>query len=328
MMSGSRWILYAPVRHNHTDDTICDDNDYFCAQGASTVRGFPYSHIIDDVFCPSDECFLFGNQTIRIIGTSDEDTTIINYPKCSGFTAVDMDHRHLKLLSTHRSFKQHLFHNVNNLLVNLNPDDHNYVHVVEGEQLHELGDLVKDSRVTVVEENHCFSSFEFVNEFYSVYGYRSASPNKRRMMESRWRKWSSILRDRYCIERLNSPEVVTVVRDEQGNGRPTINCSFGKEVLFSKDNKDDIMVALCNTKTLISADGNSLTNMIFMKQGSQIVDLIPSTLPEGIFTLLYGSMGSLLGHNILGLHKQSSRGEIVCDETVSDIINGFLKDSE
>ena len=73
----------------------------------------------------------------------------------------------------------------------------------------------------------------------------------------------------------------------------------------SLDNVEQSSSIFCNSRVLVSAEGNGLTNMLLMPRGSTIVVIWQSNRPVSTLEVIYGNMAKLLGMNMVAIPIES-----------------------
>ena len=223
----------------------------------------------------------------------------------------------------------HLYHVLNNFVVNLDPAflDLFAFHCWGCEvTFSNFFDRVLNINSRIVTKG-CFAKFIFLGEHYSTYDLDLGDVEKR----IRWRHWASYFRQTWCTsEALSWDERYTTLLRREGanNGRNMHNCfiqnsSTSKEVVPTLNNVAETCDMICQSKTLISAEGNGLTNMILMQPDSLVTVIWQSNRPLDGLRVIYGNMAKLLGMHMVAIPVESDES---LNANCSRVINQIMSD--
>jgi len=204
----------------------------------------------------------------------------------------------------------HMYHVLNNFVVNLDPKmRHRYVYhcwdcaVTFSEFFDKVLNL-NTRRVTT----GCYKHYVFLGEHYTTYNVSRYDEEK----ASRWRAWAEIFQHTWCpTPRLHYDDQYFTLLDRRAaqNGRNLNNCalrgSHTQYVVPSLQNVRASVAKFCNSRVLVSAEGNGLTNMLLMPIKSTIVVIWQSNRPATTLEVIYGNMAKLLGMNMVAIPVES-----------------------
>jgi hypothetical protein len=194
-----------------------------------------------------------------------------------------------------------MYHVMNNFVANLDPN------MLEDMVFHcwgcsvvfsEFFDVALDLNNRMISEG-CFEKYIFLGEHYTTYDVETTDQEKR----TRWETWARHFRTHWCpvqSYRLHQKFTTLIHRDKAPNGRNMNGCmlqntSTTRQILPSLENIAETAEIMCNTKHLISAEGNALTNMILMQPSSTVTVLWQVNRPTPGLKAIYGNMAKLLG---------------------------------
>ena len=230
---------------------------------------------------------------------------------------------------THIFDGQHMYHAFNNFVVNLDPVmlPHYVFHCWDCKAHFSkiFDDIVQVNSRTV--SSGCFSRYIFLGEHYATYEVHRDDKVK----ASRWRDWAHILQNHWCpYDLLPQDSRYFTLLDRTGakNGRNMHHCKFPvgslyQHVIPTLENTPDSSKIFCNSRLLLSAEGNGLTNMLFLQPGSVVVVLWQSgRYIEGLKGT-YGNMAKLLGLTMIAIPVESDENLSV---NCTDEINKMFED--
>ena len=203
----------------------------------------------------------------------------------------------------------HLYHVLNNLIVNLDPQMlDRYVFHCWGCEVHfsEFFDSVLGINSKMVTTG-CYINYIFLGEHYTTYNVDLHDEEKAK----RWQDWAFIFKSTWCPKLIHEADRHFTILDRQGaqNGRNMHDCrlesSRSISVRPTLNNTRQSSKIFCNTRVLVSAEGNGLTNMLLMPRGSTVVVIWQSNRPVSTLEVIYGNMAKLLGMNMVPIPVES-----------------------
>ena len=256
---------------------------------------------------------LCGSQSFRVTvaaSSGNDEVALKHIGKCKFPIKSTNRDQILVVFKTTRVFNGfHMYHVLNNLVVNLDPNmlDRYVYHCWDCKiEFSEFFDRVLNinSKLT---NSGCYSNYIFLGEHYTTYNVARDDVEK----ANRWQKWAQEFQSAWCPERLEYSERYFTLLDRHmaQNGRNMNNCklqtSQSKYVVASLGNVHSTSAIFCNSRVLVSAEGNGLTNMILMPLGSTVVVLMQSNRPVETLEVIYGNMAKLLGMNMVAIPIES-----------------------
>lgn len=240
----------------------------------------PCSKFVNDIYCPKLNCFIKSNQLFNY-WTGTYSLTQVNINKCEN-TSFNVDNsRILYLFSKNRIFSENnLYHTMNNLISDIDPSKEFILYNIDG-NLRIKTIISYYFQFDYVEKDECFSKFSFVNEYFSS----NQVFTKARAI--RWRKWREILTNNI----VGKADELTII-NRQGSRRFLCECHNCLEP--SHLNFQETRNKLARTNILFGVHGNGLTNMIFMKEGSLVIEIV-NLNANTPFDIFYPTMSKYLG---------------------------------
>ena len=178
-------------------------------------------------------------------------------------------------------------------------------------------------------QHGCYENYFFIGEHYTTYNLKRGDVEKR----TRWRLWAKHFQKIWCPEVIETPDerfATLIDRSGAQNGRNMNNCIFEnsshtKRITPTLSNVAETCSIVCNSRSIISAEGNGLTNMLLMQPSSLIAVIWQTNRPVGGLKSIYGNMAELLGHHMVGIPVQSdSQLNANCSDTINDLIRDVL----
>ena len=205
----------------------------------------------------------------------------------------------------------HLYHVLNNFVVNLDPKllDKYVFHCWDcSVEFSEFFDRVLNVNSRFVSTG-CFKNFIFLGENYATYNVSRQDKEKAR----RWRDWAHIFKNTWCPHNIfpfDDRYFTHLDRSGAQNGRNMNHCKLGNHthtryVKPSLENVEETSKIFCNTRLLMSAEGNGLTNMLLMPSNSVIVVVWQANRHTVALKVIYGNLAKLLGFSLVAIPVQS-----------------------
>ena len=268
---------------------------------------------------------------VTVAASSGNDEVLLkDIGKCKFPITMQNSNRILVVFKTTRVFNGfHMYHVLNNLVVNLDPDmldRYDYYCWDCSVEFSEFFDRVLNINSKLVKTG-CYKHFIFLGEHYTTYNVDRLDAEK----ANRWQKWALKFQSVWCPEMLEYSERYFTLLDRTNaqNGRNMNDCRFEgrqtKYVVPSLENVGSSSAIFCNSRMLVSAEGNGLTNMILMPLGSTIVVLMQSNRAVVTLEVIYGNMAKLLGMNMVAIPIESdSNLNVNCTAYLNDLFRVLL----
>jgi hypothetical protein len=255
--------------------------------------------------------------TVNVADNAVDDTVkTLKVGRCQSCTRADSD-KILVVFRMTRVFNGfHMYHVLNNFIVNLNPRYlDRYVFHCWGEhdcpvKFSTFFDKALNLNSRMVNSG-CYSNYVFLGEHYTTYNVDRQDAEK----YVRWREWAAVFKKVWCpTNALPFDDRYFTHLDRRGanNGRNMHHCELGDHVhtryiVPSLENIGESMETFCNSRVLFSAEGNGLTNMLLLPTGSTIVVLWQSNRHVSALHSIYGNMAKLLGMTLVPIPVNSDR---------------------
>ena len=225
----------------------------------------------------------------------------------------------------------HLYHVLNNFVVNLDPSmlDHFVFHCWGCEvTFSRFFDRVLNLNARMVHHG-CYERFIFLGEHYTTYSLNSVDVDVEKRF--RWRQWSKVFQQVWCpsqIEQFHKRYTTLVQRQNANNGRNMHHCKLSnttsaREVTPTLENVEEVTDIICNSKSIISAEGNGLTNMILLQPSSVVTVLWQTNRDLTALKVIYGNMAKLLGLHMVCVPLGSDQ---FLNVNCSDEVNTMMKE--
>ena len=277
---------------------------------------------------------LCGSQAFRVTvaeSSGNDEVRSEDIGQCKSPIKVRDRNRILVVFKTTRVFNGfHMYHVLNNLVVNLDPDmldRYDFYCWDCSIEFSEFFDRVMNINSKLVKAG-CYEHYIFLGEHYTTYNVDRRDIEK----SNRWQKWAQKFQSVWCPGILlgHSERYFTLLdRRNAQNGRNMNDCKLQgrqtKYVVPSLENVGSSSAIFCNSRMLISAEGNGLTNMILMPLGSTIVVLFQSNRAVETLEVIYGNMAKLLGMNMVAIPVESdSNLNVNCTARLNDLFRVLL----
>ena len=253
--------------------------------------------------------------TVDVAASSGNDE-VSNLPigRCDGMETADSE-QVLVIFRMTRVFNgHHLYHVLNNLVVNLDPRMlDRYVFHCWGDwgcpvTFSHFFDKVLNLNKRAVTSG-CYENYIFLGENYATYNVSRNDMEK----ALRWRDWAKIFKETWCPkEILPFDHRYFTLLDRRGaqNGRNLNNChleenSRHRYIIPTLDNIDESANIFCNSRLLLSAEGNGLTNMLLLPPNSIVVVIWQNNREVAALRVIYGNMAKLLGMTMIPIPVES-----------------------
>lgn len=225
----------------------------------------------------------------------------------------------------------HLYHVLNNFVVNLDPsmlDDYVF-HCWDCEvEFSEFFDKVLNINSRLVSTG-CYEKFIFVGENYVSYNVSRDDTEKAR----RWREWAQIFQTIWCPEKIVPvDDMYFTLLDRSGaqNGRNMNHCRLANHsrtryIQPTLNNVKESSEIFCNTRLLVSAEGNGLTNMLLMPHNSVLVVIWQENRPTIALKVIYGNVAKLLGMTMIAIPVQSDeKYNANCSDHLNELFDALI----
>lgn len=135
----------------------------------------------------------------------------------------------------------------------------------------------------------------FVGEHYTTYNVDRDD----REQALRWRSWANLFKQSWCPKELlpfDDRYFTLLDRTAAQNGRNMHNCKLdynSRRIYFNptQDNLQESAKIFCNSRLLLSAERNGLTNMILLPPNSMVVVIWQHNREVAALQSIYGNMG-------------------------------------
>lgn len=225
----------------------------------------------------------------------------------------------------------HLYHVLNNFVVNLDPEllDKYVFHCWDcSVEFSEFFDRVLNINARLVSAG-CYRNFIFLGENYATYNVSREDHEKAR----RWREWAQVFQKVWCphdILPFDDRYFTLLDRSGAQNGRNMNHCRLGnhkhtRRVKPSLDNVEETSKIFCNTRLLVSAEGNGITNMLLMPPNSVLAIVWQANRPTVALRVIYGNLAKLLGMTMVAIPVLSDAAfNANCSDQLNELFDALM----
>ena len=243
---------------------------------------------------------------------NDDEVLTLQVPKCKLQKTVDVRGGILVIFRMTRIMNGfHLYHVLNNFVVNLDPNLlDKYVFYCWGcsVEFSSFFDKVLNVNARMVNTG-CYDKYIFLGEQYTTYNVARVDKEK----SQRWRSWAHVFKNVWCpSDKLAFDDRYFTLLNRIGaqNGRNMNGCSIPETAYFRTveptfENFQESSRIFCNSRLILSAEGNGLTNMLLLPLQSVVVVLWQSNRQTATLEVIYGNMAKLLGITMIAIPVES-----------------------
>jgi len=262
----------------------------------------------------------------------DDEVSRVPVKKCDSTPLVKDEESILVVLKTTRIFNGfHMYHVLNNFVVNLDPDslDKYVFHCWDCEvKFSAFFDKVLNVNARFVKMG-CFSKYIFLGENYATYNVDRDDQEK----SERWRAWAQIFKRVWCptdILPFDGRYFTILDRSGAQNGRNMHKCSIpnttrSRYVRPALENIQESSHIFCNSRLIVSAEGNGLTNMLLLPPQSVVVVLWQTNRDSIALKVIYGNMAKLLGMTMVPIPLESDdQLNVNCTRELNELFKALI----